>query len=48
MESEKGDTNELISKTETDSHTQETNLWVPKQGRDKIKNMGFTYTPYYI
>ena len=48
MESEKDDINELISKTETDSYTQETNLWVPKQGRDKIKNMAFTYTHYYI
>ena len=26
----KNDTNELIYKTETDSQTQKTNLWVPK------------------
>ena len=30
MESKKNDTNELINKTETDSQTQKTNLWLPK------------------
>ena len=36
----KYDTNELIHKTETDSQTQKTNLWLPKWerewGRDKL------------
>ena len=36
----KNDTNEFIHKTETDSLTQETNLWLPKGkegcGRDKL------------
>ena len=35
----KNDTNELIYKTETDSQTQKTNLWLPKGksgGRDKL------------
>ena len=34
------DTNELIYKTETDSQTQKTNLWLPKGevgGRDKLE-----------
>ena len=30
VESQKNDTNELIYKTETDSQTQKTNLWLPK------------------
>ena len=29
----KNDTNELIYKTETDSHTLKTNLWLPKWER---------------
>ena len=29
----KNDTNELIYKTEIDSETQKTNLWLPKWGR---------------
>ena len=36
----KYDTNELIYKTETDSQTQKTNLWLPKGkggGRDKLE-----------
>ena len=35
----KSDTNELIYKTETDSQTSKTNLWLPKGkggGRDKL------------
>ena len=35
----KYDTNELLYVTETDSQTQETNLWLPKGergGRDKL------------
>ena len=35
----KYDTNELICKTETDSQTEKTNLWLPKgkgEGRDKL------------
>ena len=36
----KNDANELIYKTETDSQTQQTNLWLPKEkgswGRIKI------------
>ena len=31
VESKKNDTNELIYKTEIDSQTQKTNLWLPKQ-----------------
>ena len=30
VESKKNDTNELIYKTEIDSQTQKTNLWLPK------------------
>ena len=36
----KYDANELIYKTETDSQTQKTNLWLPKgkgMGRDKLE-----------
>ena len=33
VESKKNDTNELIYKTEIDSHTQKTNLWLPKWER---------------
>ena len=39
VESKKSDTNELIYKTEIDSQTQKTNLWLPKEkggGRDKL------------
>ena len=35
----KNDTDELIYKTERDSQTQKTNLWLPKgkgKGRDKL------------
>ena len=35
----KNDTNELIHKTETDSQTSKTNLWLPKEKggrRDKL------------
>ena len=44
----KYDTNERIYKTETDSQTQKTNLWLPKGkgggwGRDKLG--GKPYTP---
>ena len=36
----KNETNKNIYKTETDSHTQKTNLWLPKgkdRGRDQLK-----------
>ena len=33
VESKKNDTNELIYKTEIDSQTQKTNLWLPKGKR---------------
>ena len=33
LKKEKKDTNELIYKTETDSQTQRTNLWLPGSGR---------------
>ena len=36
---EKNNTNELIYKTETDSQTQKTNLWLPKgkgEGKNKL------------
>ena len=35
----KNDTNELIYKTEIDSQTQETNLWLPKWGGGKISSL---------
>ena len=46
----KNDTNELIYKTETDSQTQKTNLWLPKgEGvRDKLEVWGLTDTYYYV
>ena len=46
----KDDTNELIYKTETDSQTLKTNVWLPKEkhgGRDKL-GVGLTYTHYYM
>ena len=39
----KNDTNKVIYKTETDSQTQRTNLWLPKgkgRGRDKLEVWG--------
>ena len=40
----KNDTNELMDKTETDSQTQKTNLWLPKG-----KELGINrYTLLYI
>ena len=39
MQNLKKNTNELIYKTETDSQTEKTNLWLPKgygQRRDKL------------
>ena len=46
----KNNTNELIYKTETDSQTQKTNLWLPKRmGRDKLGVWdSYIYTLYYI
>ena len=35
VESKKNDTNELIYKTEIDSQTQRTKLWLPK-GKEKL------------
>ena len=36
----KNDTNELIYKTETDSQTQKTNLWLPKGKGSWGHNLG--------
>ena len=41
------DTNELVSKAETDSQISKSNLWLPKgkcRGRDKLKSSGLTHT----
>ena len=46
----KNNTNESIYKTETDSQTQKTNLWLPKGkgfGEGEIRSMGLTDTDYY-
>ena len=41
--------NKLIYKTETDSQTLKTNLWLPKAGgRDKLGIFGLADTNYYI
>ena len=51
VESKKKDTNEVIYKTETDSQTLKTNLWLPKGkcgGEGQIRSWGLTYTHYYI
>ena len=45
------DTNELIYKTETDSQTEKTNLWLPEGkggGEGYLRRLGLTYTHYYI
>ena len=48
----KNNINELIYKTEIDSQTQNTNLWLPNgkgAGRDKLVGVGMNiYTPLYI
>ena len=46
----KYDTNEVIYKTETDSQTQKTNLWLPKGkgGEGYIRSLGLTDTHYYV
>ena len=47
----KNDTNELIYKTEIDSQTQKTNLWLPKgKGREEgqISGMGLRDTNCYL
>ena len=47
----KNDTNELMYKTETDSLTYKTNLWLPKGkcGRKgQIRSLELTSTYYYI
>ena len=47
----KNDKNELIYKTETDSQTSKTNLWLPKGkhgGEGEIRSLGLTDTHYYI
>ena len=51
MESKNNDINKLISRTETDSQTQKTNVQLPKgKGGKKreIRNLRGTYTYYYI
>ena len=50
VESKKKDTNELIYKTETNSQTQKTNLWLPK-GKVGVRGQDFginIYTLLYI
>ena len=47
----KNDINKLIDKTEKDSQISKTNLWLPKgkHGEEgQIRNLGLTYTHYYI
>ena len=46
----KYDTNELIYKTEIDSQTQKTYLWLPKRKGwgGEIRNLELTDTRYYI
>ena len=48
----KSDTKEFIYKTETDSQTLKTNLWLPKGkggGRDKLEEFGINiYTLLHI
>ena len=51
MRNLKYDTNELIGETETHSHTQTTNLWLPrgrKMGEGWIGNLGLEDANYYI
>ena len=40
VESKKNDTNELIYKTEADSQTQKTNLWLPKGKGGRRNKLG--------
>ena len=44
----KYDTNELIHKTETDSQTLETNLWLPKGQGVRRDKLGIWDTHYHI
>ena len=44
----KRDTNRLTYKTETDSQTQKTNLWLPKGKVGRGINLGLTAKQYYI
>ena len=44
----KHDTNELIYRTEIDSQTQKTNLWLPKGKREGENSEFNRYTPLYI
>ena len=48
MRSLKADTNELVYKTETDSQTQKTNLFMVTKGErqagGKIRSLGLTHT----
>ena len=51
MESKKNDTNELIYKTETDSQTLKTNLWLPNGtggAEGWIGSLGLAYAHYHI
>ena len=50
MEPKKNDTNELTFKTETNSQTWKTNIWLPKGskgGRDKLELWDSRYTLLY-
>ena len=47
MQNQKNNTNESTCKTETDSQTQKTILWLPKEGEGQIKSMGLTDRNYY-
>ena len=41
-------TNESICRTETDSQTQKTNLWLPRGRREGVDGLGLVDTNYYI
>ena len=48
----KYDTNKLIYKTEIDSQTQRTDLWLPREGREVgegwVESLGIANANYYI
>ena len=48
MQHLKKDTNKLIHKTERDSHTQKTNLWLPKDREIRTLRLADTHRVLYI
>ena len=44
----KYDTNEPMHKTETDSQTQTTDLWLPRQGQERSGSSGLAETNLFI